>query len=41
MDDSVLVGAKTNVFDASGLPLRMGHPLDEPLLLSLSLHPVG
>ena len=31
--------AKTSVFDASGLPLRMGHPLDRTLLLSLSLHP--
>ena len=33
--------AKTSVFDASGLPLRMGHPLDRTLLLSLSLHPEG
>jgi hypothetical protein len=41
VNDSVLVDAKTDVIDASGLPLRMGHPLDGPLLLSLSLHPAG
>lgn len=33
--------AKADVHDAPGLPLRMGHPLGKPLLLSLSGHPLG
>ena len=27
--------------DATGPPLHLGHPLVKPLLLALSLHPIG